>query len=146
MMYQAFKCTGCGAQNAAAAEGECAFCGSPAPENARPKAAVPASVPPPAPPLPMEATVSVDGTGVVCRACGRYASVPGRRMPGNLVLEIVLWCFYLFPGIIYTIWRRQDSSAVKYCVGCNSDDLLPVISTEGQEVFRRKYGRKPSLR
>ncbi len=130
----------------AGAEGACSFCGSPAPETARPKETVRVSIPVVVPPLPVEEAVSVDGAGVVCRSCGRYASVPGQRMPGNLVLEVLLWLFYLIPGIIYSVWRRQDSNAVKFCVGCNGTDLLPVVTTEGQEVFRRKYGRRPAIR
>lgn len=67
-------------------------------------------------------------------------------MPGYLVLEVFLWFFYIFPGVIYSIWRRQDSNAVKYCTGCESQELVPVFSPEGQATFRRKYGRKPVLR
>ena len=146
-MYQAFKCTACGAQNAASSEASCGFCGSAAPASARPReVVVQAPSYQAAPPPLVDEGVAVDGAGVVCRSCGRYASVPGKRMPGNLAIEVILWFFYLFPGVIYTIWRRQDSNAVKYCVECDSKDLLPIFSPEGQLVFSRKYGRKPLLR
>jgi len=147
-MYLAFKCTDCGAQNSAGSEACCAFCGSPAPASASPQPAVvhaPAHQATP-PPVPEDLGIAVDGTGVVCRSCGRYASIPSKRMPGYVVLEVFLWFFYIIPGVIYSNWRRQDSNALKYCGECESQDLLPVFSPEAQLVFKRKYGRKPLLR
>ena len=154
-MYQAFKCTACGAQNAAGPEASCGFCVSAAPASALSKEVRthrrslfvdPAPSYQAAPPPPVDEGIAVDGTGVVCRSCGRYAAIPGKRMPGNLALEVLLWFFYLIPGVIYTMWRRQDSNAVRYCTECDSQDLLPIFSPEGQLVFSRKYGRKPLLR
>jgi len=113
-MYQAFKCTACGAQNAASSEASCGFCGSAAPASALSKEVRthrrslfvdPAPSYQAAPPPPVDEGIAVDGTGVVCRSCGRYAAVAGKRMPGNLALEVLLWFFYLIPGVIYTMWQ-----------------------------------------
>ena len=44
---------------------------------------------------------------------GRQAKADYR---GHLLIEIVLWCCFLLPGLIYTIWRH--CSGYKGCRAC----------------------------
>jgi len=50
-----------------------------------------------------------------CAACG-FVGFPKKIIKGNLLLEIILWVFFLIPGVLYTIWRFTTKSFV--CPKC----------------------------
>lgn len=56
-------------------------------------------------------------------------------MPGSILIEIVLWCAFLIPGIVYTLWRH--SAEVKVCKSCNSKDLIPTDSPIAQQMMNQ---------
>jgi len=62
---------------------------------------------------------------LVCKSCG-YLGKAKTVTKGNLGIEIVLWMFFIFPGIIYSIWRL--SSKRKACPKCGSTELIPYDS------------------
>jgi hypothetical protein len=61
-----------------------------------------------------------------CKSCGSIGGTK-RHMPGSVLIEFVLWCCFLIPGIIYTIWRHSESKQV--CRTCASHEIIPKNST-----------------
>ena len=60
-----------------------------------------------------------------CPNCGTVA-VPKRYMRGSFVTELLLWIFFVLPGIIYSVYRL----AGKYdgCPACGAQNMIPVDS------------------
>ena len=58
--------------------------------------------------------------------------MPKKRVKGSLFTEIVLWCFFLVPGLIYTIWRQSTKAWI--CRKCGSTEVIPVDSPVGQKL------------
>lgn len=52
---------------------------------------------------------------IKCINCG-YTGGPRKMTPGSFLMEVVLWCLLLIPGVIYSIWRI--SSKYKVCPRC----------------------------
>jgi ssDNA-binding Zn-finger/Zn-ribbon topoisomerase 1 len=69
---------------------------------------------------------------MICPNCGFQGS-PIKR-PGNFIIELLLWCFALVPGLIYTIWRY--SSSQKFCPKCNRPGMISVDSPRGQKLLK----------
>lgn len=68
---------------------------------------------------------------MVCKNCGTVGE-PERVTKGSLLIEIVLWCAFLVPGLIYSLWRlgsRHDA-----CQACGSTELVPLSSPLGRKV------------
>jgi len=49
-------------------------------------------------------------------------------MKGNGWIELVLYLFYIIPGIIYSIWRRSGEPNV--CPLCKAAGLVPVSAAK----------------
>lgn len=47
-------------------------------------------------------------------------------------IEIILWLCFLFPGLIYSIWRL--SSRHDGCAVCHSRNIVPVGSPLGRQM------------
>lgn len=60
----------------------------------------------------------------ICTKCGTVGK-PKTVTPGYLILEALLWCCFLLPGIIYSYWRH--GARHKACKACRSRD---VVSTD----------------
>ena len=61
-----------------------------------------------------------------CNACRNYT--PTALIKGSGWIELVLYLFYIFPGIIYSIWRRSGSPNV--CPHCRSAALIPATAAK----------------
>lgn len=143
MKYDAFSCKSCGAQNPAGAaiSPACEFCGAAAPAPKAP--AAPAQIPAAPREMPLDDGIGVSSFGHVCSSCRTYVSVPKKEMPGSSGVEILLWFFYIVPGILYSMWRRNEDNWTPVCANCNSKRFVPVSSPEGRRLFEAKYGRRP---
>jgi hypothetical protein len=75
------------------------------------------------------------GKKFVCMNCGSVGPLK-TQTKGSLGLEILLWIFFLIPGIIYSIWRHSSTKEV--CKACGSMNLVPVDSPKGQELMKNK--------
>lgn len=67
----------------------------------------------------------------VCTNCGHV----GQEMTftkGSFIMEVVLWLFFLVPGLIYSIWRL--SSRTKGCPSCGKPNMVPVNSPVGKKM------------
>lgn len=69
---------------------------------------------------------------VVCTQCG-YVGKSKRAIKGNDLIEIILWLFFIIPGLIYSIWR--SSSRYRICPDCKSASLIPVNSTRARKIM-----------
>jgi len=68
---------------------------------------------------------------MVCVNCGTTGKTR-RIVPGSFVIELVLWCCFFVPGLIYSLWRL--SSAKKGCSACGSTNLVPIDSPAGRRL------------
>lgn len=75
------------------------------------------------------------GKNIACTHCG-YTGKSKTLVRGNAGTEILLWFFFLVPGIIYSIWR--STGAYKACPLCKSADIVPIDSPRGKEIAAKK--------
>jgi ribosomal protein S27E len=66
---------------------------------------------------------------IICSRCGSISKRAAKR--GSLAVEVLLWLFFLVPGIIYTIWWR-----VRVCPVCGSQKVFPASSPIGKKLQR----------
>ena len=70
----------------------------------------------------------------VCKDCGFCGSVI-KTTQGSILIEIILWCCFIIPGTIYTIWRF--SSRIYQCPSCSSRNIIPANSPIGARLLRK---------
>lgn len=46
---------------------------------------------------------------------------------------LLLFCFYLLPGVIYAIWRYTGLKSA--CAMCGSDNVIPSNSVVAQQII-----------
>ena len=61
------------------------------------------------------------GRRMLCTACGR-TEAPDTLVGGSDLLELIAWCLFLLPGLLYCYWR--EATRRKVCPRCGSLDLL----------------------
>ena len=64
--------------------------------------------------------------GMYCKKCGNVGPTKG-IMKGSFAIELVLWLFFLLPGLVYSIWRLTTKG--RGCSVCGSDDVIPANAT-----------------
>jgi len=69
----------------------------------------------------------------VCLNCGAVDR-PKALVKGNMAIEILLWIFFIVPGLIYSIWRMTGGGG-KVCRVCGSKDILPENSPKGRAMI-----------
>jgi len=69
---------------------------------------------------------------LVCKSCG-YLGKAKTVTKGSLGIEIVLWLFFIFPGVIYSIWRL--SSKHKACPKSGDTHMIPYDSPMAQKTI-----------
>lgn len=67
----------------------------------------------------------------ICTQCGHVGN-PKKVTKGSFIIEIILWCLFLVPGLIYTIWRV--SSRYKVCPNCKGT-MIPTDSPVGKKLI-----------
>ncbi len=82
--------------------------------------------------LPSQQTGTGASQGMVCTMCG-YRGNSKRMVKGSLAIEIVLWLFFIIPGLIYSLWRT--SSKDKVCPQCKHTTMIPASSLLGQKLI-----------
>jgi len=68
---------------------------------------------------------------MLCVKCG-YKGKPKLITKGNIGTEILLWIFFLIPGLIYSIWRH--ASRYRGCPECK-ETMIPLDSPVAQKIF-----------
>lgn len=69
----------------------------------------------------------------ICTNCG-YLGKPKKLARGSILIEIILWSFFIIPGIIYSIWREVSKYDV--CPQCGKDSMIPIDSPVGEKMFK----------
>lgn len=59
-----------------------------------------------------------------CTNCSSYFAYPKKK--GSGWIELVLYLFYIVPGIIYSIWRRSGNS--NKCPHCGSTHVISAAA------------------
>lgn len=77
-------------------------------------------------------TMTVSTEDKICRSCGAVGDA-ATHTPGSIGIELVLWCFFLVPGLIYSLWRHAKRGAA--CAQCHSHDLVAVGSPIGRKLM-----------
>jgi hypothetical protein len=62
-----------------------------------------------------------------CNSCG-HVGKKKTYTKGSLLVEIFLWLMFIFPGILYSIWRL--SSRYEGCENCGFQFLAPYNPTK----------------
>lgn len=62
---------------------------------------------------------------VYCMHCGTIGK-PRSETPGSILIELILWCCLIVPGLIYSAWRINARRSV--CRACDSRDIIPADS------------------
>jgi hypothetical protein len=71
----------------------------------------------------------------ICTVCN-YIGTPKREAKGSVGVEIVLWIFFIIPGLIYSIWRVSNKTLL--CPKCKSDHMIPLDTPMGQKLVNQK--------
>ena len=69
------------------------------------------------------------GQGMYCKKCGNVGPTKG-IMKGSFAIELVLWLFFLLPGLVYSVWRLTTKG--RGCSVCGSEDVIPANSPLAQ--------------
>lgn len=69
----------------------------------------------------------------VCTSCG-YVGYPKKEKRGSILISIVLWIFFIVPGLIYSIWRFVSKYDV--CPQCKSKNIIPADSPFGSKMIK----------
>ena len=83
------------------------------------------------------ATNPTDKPKYYCNACHNFT--PTALKKGNGWIELVLYLFYIFPGILYSIWRR--SGAPNVCPLCRAASLVPAAAAKPIAIIGGSDGR-----
>lgn len=69
----------------------------------------------------------------ICTVCGRIGSEI-KQQQGSCLIELVLYLFFILPGIIYSVWRfgSRDRRVCKYCNG----KTIPCSSPQGLHLWK----------
>ena len=70
-------------------------------------------------------------TSMICPNCGAVG-VPKTHTPGHFAIELLLWCFFLLPGLIYSVWRLAGRK--KVCASCEAENMVPLNSPRGRKL------------
>jgi len=68
----------------------------------------------------------------ICDKC-HVATDGKRQMDGSMLMEFILWCVFIIPGIIYSMWRH--TTVKKGCHECGSKELIPVNSPKAKKIL-----------
>jgi|SRR5690625_1612718 len=70
--------------------------------------------------------------GEICGDCGTVGK-SRRFTPGSVLVEIVLWLFFLFPGFVYSVWRLAST---RYgCPKCGGK-MIGLDTPRGQALYK----------
>jgi hypothetical protein len=69
-----------------------------------------------------------------CLDCG-FVGEPEQYTPGTLSKEIGLWCFFIVPGIIYSVWRSLCQH--ERCAICGNRRLVTTSSQAAQTAISK---------
>lgn len=69
----------------------------------------------------------------ICEKCWSVCN-PITFTPGNFLTEVILWMFFLIPGLCYSLWRLTSKRSV--CQKCQGN-VIPLGSPRGQALLKQ---------
>jgi hypothetical protein len=75
---------------------------------------------------------------MICVDCGTQGKAK-RDMKGSILIELFLWCLFLLPGLIYSIWRF--TTVGRACRSCGSRNLIALDSPRGRMLVQQFGGK-----
>lgn len=69
----------------------------------------------------------------ICTTCG-FVGIPKKTVKGSFLIELILWLFFLIPGIIYSIWRL--TTRCDACPKCKNTTMIPIDSPMGEKLMK----------
>lgn len=84
------------------------------------------------PPLFLNKFFMAQQKEMVCVVCGNVGKLKSET-PGSMVIELILWLFFIIPGLIYSFWRLSSRKMV--CAVCGSPNMVPVDSPRGKKLI-----------
>ena|SRR5258708_3423557 len=76
---------------------------------------------------------------LVCTQCG-YTGSSSSAVKGSGGVEILLWFFFLVPGLIYSVWRSSSRHSI--CPKCGNPNLIPIDSPKAQKIMGENMSEK----
>lgn len=76
----------------------------------------------------------------ICTACG-YMGKAKNITKGNILVELILWCIFLIPGLIYSIWRLS-SRHKGGCPKCGNETMIPTNTPVGTDLIKKYHPTK----
>lgn len=73
----------------------------------------------------------VEAKEYICANCKTVGRAQYRQQ-GNFMVELMLWLFFIIPGLIYSAWR--GSKKIRCCKACGSETLVPLDTPRGREL------------
>lgn len=73
------------------------------------------------------------GGEYICTSCG-YVGDLRSVTKGSFLIELVLWLFFLIPGLIYTLWRLTSKHYA--CPKCGNQTMIPIDTPRGVELVK----------
>lgn len=74
----------------------------------------------------------------VCMVCN-FIGEPQKA--GSGLIEFILWMFCLVPGMVYSVWRSNNSNACPQCKGT----MIPVHTPKAQEIIQASPAQTTAL-
>jgi ssDNA-binding Zn-finger/Zn-ribbon topoisomerase 1 len=72
---------------------------------------------------------------IVCPSCN-YVGEAVELAKGSRRKEIVLWCCFLVPGLLYTLWRQSRDGRYLGCPTCQEGNVRALKRKEWKNYER----------
>jgi len=74
-----------------------------------------------------------ENRGFICIDCG-FVGEPKTIVKGSFWIELLLWFFFIIPGLIYTLWRLTTKE--KACPACKHQTMIPADTPRGAQLLK----------
>jgi hypothetical protein len=78
---------------------------------------------------------------IICPSC-HYVGESKSIAKGSRKIEITLWCCFILPGMLYTMWRQSNDGQYQGCPQCHASNVRPMKRKEWKGYERN--GELPS--
>lgn len=69
----------------------------------------------------------------LCLSCQTIGK-PQKLTKGSIIIEFILWCCFLIPGFIYSVWRMTTKDLG--CKLCKSTHIIPASSPQAIKMIK----------
>ena len=64
--------------------------------------------------------------------CSNCEYTGGGKVPGSSFITLILLLFWIFPGLIYWLWRVSKKERI--CPKCGAKPMVPYDTKRGREL------------